>query len=375
MRTPESKTLTCAGRLSGSDINFPIQESLYRISFCARKDNGRQRSGCLPPLGSDGLLRGFFVQVGANRHRGVRINRAVAFFDVLHDPVFVDDDVGPLRPLIRFVLDVVAFEDAVFLQHLLVHVTEKRELDVDLFGEGGVRCGTIHAHAKNFGVGEVNLSCGYSRLHGLELFRSTTCECKNVDGEEDVLLALEVAQLNVLPLIAEQGEVGSRVPYFQRSLGKLLLLSLRNRCSQRCRHAKEQASCEQTFHSASSWRCGTSYAATIIRPAGWAEKHNFVNFRPAVSRIRVANSISYARHPEPSERRRSSPRASAHSMPSAPANSARESCWLEYRVVGRPSRGEARNVDSGYTACLIGPSVVLVAANHSATFKSHPKIF
>jgi hypothetical protein len=40
MRTPESKTLTCAGRLSGSDINFPIQESLYRISFVRGKTTG-----------------------------------------------------------------------------------------------------------------------------------------------------------------------------------------------------------------------------------------------------------------------------------------------------------------------------------------------
>lgn len=157
----------------------------------------------LPNYVSYGLFGCLFVQIGAHRHRGVWVNRAVAFFDVLHNPVFVDDDVGSLRPLIRLVLDVVALEDAVFLQHLLVHVTEQRELDVDLFGKGGVRCGTIHAHAKNCGVGEVNLSCGYSRLDRLELFRSTTCECEDVNGQEHVFLALEIAQLHVFPLIAE----------------------------------------------------------------------------------------------------------------------------------------------------------------------------
>lgn len=191
------------------------------------------------------------MQIGTDGHRGVRVDSAVTLLDVLHHTVLVDDDVGSLRPLIRFVLDVVALEDAVFLQHLLVHVTEQRELDVDLFGEGGVRCGTIHAHAENCGVREVNLSCGYSRLHGLELFRSTTGECEDVNGEHDVFLAFEVAQLHRLPLIAEKGEVRRGVTDLERSLGKFLFLSLRNRCSKRGRHAEEHESCEQTFHSAS----------------------------------------------------------------------------------------------------------------------------
>ena len=88
------------------------------------------------------LLGGlFFVQVGANGERGVGIDGGVAFFDVLHDAVFVDDDVGALGPLEGLVLHVVAFEDTVGAEHLFVHVAEERKLDADLLGEGGVGSG------------------------------------------------------------------------------------------------------------------------------------------------------------------------------------------------------------------------------------------
>jgi len=94
----------------------------------------------------------FFVQVGADREGVVGIDSRVAFFDVLHDTFFVDDDVGALGPLKGLVLHVVAFEDAVGAEHFFVHVAEERKLDVDLLGEGGVGRGGIHADAEDFRV-------------------------------------------------------------------------------------------------------------------------------------------------------------------------------------------------------------------------------
>ena len=120
-----------------------------------------------------GLL---FVQIGADRQGVVGIDCGVALFDVLDDAVFVDDDVGALRPLVGFGLHVVSLEDAVGAEHLFIHVAEQRKLDIDLLGERGVGCWTIHAHAKNFRVGGVDLTCAYSRLDRLELFGSTTGE-------------------------------------------------------------------------------------------------------------------------------------------------------------------------------------------------------
>ena len=48
-----------------------------------------------------GLL---LVQVGTDRYGSVGIDGAVAFFDVADDAIFVDDDVGALRPLVGFLL-------------------------------------------------------------------------------------------------------------------------------------------------------------------------------------------------------------------------------------------------------------------------------
>ena len=78
------------------------------------------------------------MQVGTDGKSVVGIDGGITFFDVLDDAVLVYDDVGALRPLIGFGLNVVTLEDAVFLEHLFVHVAQERKFDVDLLGEGGV---------------------------------------------------------------------------------------------------------------------------------------------------------------------------------------------------------------------------------------------
>jgi len=118
----------------------------------------------------------FFVQVGAHRKRIVGIDGGIAFFDVLDDAVLVYDDVGAHSPFVGLALHVVTFEDAVRRKHLFVHIAQQGKLDIALLGEGGVGCGGIHADAKNFSVGSVDLSCVDSRLDRLELLRSTTGE-------------------------------------------------------------------------------------------------------------------------------------------------------------------------------------------------------
>jgi len=90
------------------------------------------------------------VQVGADRYGSVGIYGAVAFFDVTDDAILIDDDVGALRPLVGFLLDVISLQDAVGGEHLVVHVAEKREINADLLGEGGIGSRTIHANAENF---------------------------------------------------------------------------------------------------------------------------------------------------------------------------------------------------------------------------------
>jgi hypothetical protein len=156
------------------------------------------------------------VQVGTDRYGSVGIDGAVAFFDVADDAILIDDDVGALRPLVGFLLDVISLQDAVGGEHLVVHVAEKREINADLLGEGGIGSRTVHANAENFRIRSVDLTRGDSSLDRLKLFRSTAGESQDVDGQENVLLAAEVAELYIFPLVAEQGKIGSGIPHFQR---------------------------------------------------------------------------------------------------------------------------------------------------------------
>jgi hypothetical protein len=189
------------------------------------------------------------VEVGTDGDGGIGIDGAIAAFDVANDAVFVDDDVGAQSPLVVVALHVIFFEDAVIGEHLAVHVAEERKLDVDRLGEGGVCCGGIHTYTENFRIVGVDLTRGESSLDRLQLLRSTTGEGENIDGEENIFLAVIIAELDGFPLIAEQGEVGSFVADFERELGDFfLVLGLRGRRSQRGGHGEKQTGGEQTFH-------------------------------------------------------------------------------------------------------------------------------
>jgi hypothetical protein len=156
------------------------------------------------------------VQVGTNRYGSVGIDGAVAFFDVANDAILIDDDVGALRPLVGFLLHVISLQDAVGGEHLVVHVAEKREINVDLLGERGIGSRTIHANAENFCIRGVDFTRGDSSLDRLKLFRSTARKGQDIDGQENVLLAAEVTELYIFPLVAEEGKIGSGVTHFQR---------------------------------------------------------------------------------------------------------------------------------------------------------------
>src|SRR5260221_2283401 len=149
------------------------------------------------------LWRGlFFVQVGADRNGGVGVDGAVAAFDVADDALFVEDDVGAQGPLVGVALLFVGFEDAVGREHFLVHIAEEGKLDADLLGESGVCRGTVHTYAKNCGIVCINLAGIESRLDRLELLSSTTGESQDVNGEEDIFLAVKITKLDGFPAVA-----------------------------------------------------------------------------------------------------------------------------------------------------------------------------
>jgi len=156
-------------------------------------------------------LRGLLVHGGAKSECGIGIDSAVAFLDKLDDALLVDDNVCAQSPLVRLVLDIVGFQNAIGLEHLAVHVAEQRKLDAYLLGESTVGGGTVHADAEDFRVGCVDSAVGDSSLDRLKLLGSTAGEGQNVHGKVDVFLAAKVAELDALPLVAEKGEIRSSI--------------------------------------------------------------------------------------------------------------------------------------------------------------------
>lgn len=149
------------------------------------------------------------MQPGADGDGAVRIHGAVTLFDVLNFSCFIDNNGSSLRPLIFAALHIVGLQYLVRRQHFLVHVAEKRKRDSDLLGECGVGGGTVDADSEDDGVACVEF--GQISLIGLKFLRSTAGKCQDVEGKNDVFLAAIIAQLHLLPLVAEQREIGRNV--------------------------------------------------------------------------------------------------------------------------------------------------------------------
>ena len=104
------------------------------------------------------LGRFLLVQGGAHGEGSVGIDGAIALVDETDDALLIDDDVGAQSPLVGFVLYVVALENAVGFEHLVVHIAEQGKSDADLLGEGGIGRGAIHANAEYFRIRGVDLA-------------------------------------------------------------------------------------------------------------------------------------------------------------------------------------------------------------------------
>jgi len=182
-------------------------------------------------------------QVGTHGDRVVWVHSALVKFDVLNFSFLVHNDRSAARPLEIVALNVVFLQDAVFDQGFAVHVAQQRHGDVDLFGKGGVGGGTVYTDSEDDGVGGFEL--GLISLIGLEFLRSATGESQDVEGEDDVFLATEIAQLHRLPLIAKQSEIRGHVAHLQSRLGNCLLLLLRRGGElSRGQHQKQAGKCQ-----------------------------------------------------------------------------------------------------------------------------------
>jgi len=74
------------------------------------------------------------------------------------------------------------------------------------------------------------------------LFGSTTCESEDIDSEQDVFFAFEIAELDRLPLIAEKREIGSSVSDLEGDLSDLFILRSRRQKSRSRESGKQESS-------------------------------------------------------------------------------------------------------------------------------------
>lgn len=159
------------------------------------------------------------MQGGAEGEGGVRVDGVVTLIDQADDALLINDDVGAQRPLVVFVFDIVGFQNAVRGEHLAVHVAEQRKVEAVLLGEGGVGGGTIHADAEDGSVFRGNAAGVNAGLDGAHLLGAALGKGKDVDGQENVLFAAVVAELDGFPLVSEQSEIRRGIADFERHVG------------------------------------------------------------------------------------------------------------------------------------------------------------
>ena len=90
-----------------------------------------------------------FRKLRANGDGIVWIDGAGLFFDGLDDAFLVDNKRSALRPIIFFFLDVVHFQNTVFLEDFAIHVAKQRERDTDFLRKSVVGGGTIDANSQD----------------------------------------------------------------------------------------------------------------------------------------------------------------------------------------------------------------------------------
>jgi hypothetical protein len=146
------------------------------------------------------------LEQAARCHRLRRVDGVLSEVHVLNDPLLVDDERRTLSQLVTRATDL--FEThghAILPEHLETGIAQEGKVNVDLFREGRVRCGAITTNAKNHRV--IRIQLGPINLIGFEFAASGVGKGKHIKNEDDVLLTSKIAELDLLPIVAQQREI------------------------------------------------------------------------------------------------------------------------------------------------------------------------
>lgn len=140
-----------------------------------------------------------------------RVNRILSDVDVLDDALFINDE---CRTLSQFEAGAahhfLANRDSVLSEHFEIGISQQWEMNIQLLREGSVRRRAVTTDAKDNRVARVQL--WPINLIGFEFAASSLCKGEYVKDEDDILLSSKVAELDLLPGVAEQREVRCLVP-------------------------------------------------------------------------------------------------------------------------------------------------------------------
>ena len=151
------------------------------------------------------------VQAAARRIGAGRIDRSLAFFDVLNLAVLVHHKRGAVGH------SIVLHEYTVGLGHLpLGEIAQQRERKVQLLGEFLLRGSVVRADAEYLGV--LSFKFGDTRLVRREFLRSTTGEGGREECQDDNLLAAKRRKRDFLPVRGSQRKVRRRVADLETGL-------------------------------------------------------------------------------------------------------------------------------------------------------------
>jgi hypothetical protein len=117
------------------------------------------------------------------------IDRGFVDFFFQYGAVFSDQEIYPASGF------VFVHVHAVLMGNSAAPITEQREGDSNLVGEGFIGEGAIHAHTQDLGVGCFQLL--QILLEVFHLLGSTAGEGKHIKGQGDIFLAVILAQGDV----------------------------------------------------------------------------------------------------------------------------------------------------------------------------------
>jgi hypothetical protein len=139
-------------------------------------------------------------QTTADRIGAIGVNRAPAFLDVANDPLLIHDESEPPSEV------ALRIPNSVFLADLAHEVAQKRKLHPEVFGVTTIGGRAINTDAQYLGAGLFEF--GDIILIRLQFLRSTTRECQDVEGQDHILLPLEITQSDLLVVLIRKSEIG-----------------------------------------------------------------------------------------------------------------------------------------------------------------------